>query len=101
MKFEWLNYIKSVLPGLVKSKLKGLAAQALLGLSGFQGWIAKIIVNKIIKYLDINFKKLVNIVYGRIKAGIEEREYQDKVNKPDSDAEDIRDAAKDLINGKP
>jgi len=101
MKFEWLNYIKTVLPGLIKSKLKGLATQALLGLSGFQGWIAKIIVNKVLKYLDLNIQKLVNIFYGRIKAGIDERKYQDRINKPDSDAEDVRDAARDLIDGKP
>lgn len=101
MKFEWLKYIKDVLPGLVKSKLSDLATQALLGLSGFQAWIAKIVVKKIIKYLDINFQELVNIVYGRIKAGIDERKYQDRINKPDADAEDIRDAARDLIDGKP
>ena len=101
MKFEWLKYIKDVLPGLVKSKLSDLATQALLGLSGFQAWIAKIVVKKLIKWLDINFQELVNIVYGRIKAGIDERKYQDRINKPDADAEDIRDAARDLIDGKP
>ena len=101
MKFEWLKYIKDVLPGLVKSKLMDLATQALVGLSGFQAWIAKIVVKKIIKYLNINFTKLVNIMYGRIKAGIDERKYQDRINKPDADAEDIRDAARDLIDGKP
>ena len=101
MKFEWLKYIKDVLPGLVKSKLSDLATQALLGLSGFQAWIAKIVVKKLIKWLDINFQELVNIMYGRIKAGIDERNYQDRINKPDADAEDIRDAARDLIDGKP
>ena len=101
MKFEWLKYIKDVLPGLVKSKLQGLATQALLSVTGFSGWIAKIVAKKIIKYLDINFTKLVNIMYGRIKAGIDEKNYQDRINKPDADAEDIRDAARDLIDGKP
>ena len=101
MKFEWLKYIKDVLPGLVKSKLKDLAAQALIGFGGLKGWVAKIIVKKVLKYLDINFTKLVNIAYGRIKAGIDERNYQDRINKPDADAEDIRDAARDLIDGKP
>lgn len=100
MKFEWLKYIKDILPGLVKSKLSDLATQALLGLSGFQAWIAKIVVKKLIKYLDINFQKLVIMVYNNIQAKIKEREYQNVVQNPDSSAEDIADAARDLIRGK-
>ena len=97
---KWLDYIKSVLPSLVKSKLQSLAANALIGLTGFQGWIAKVVVKKVINWLDINFTKLVNIAYNRVKAGIDERRYQNEINKPDADEEDIRDAARDLIDGK-
>lgn len=101
MKFEWLKYIKDVLPGLVKSKLTDLATQALVGLSGFQAWIAKVVIKKLVKIFDVQLRKIVNIIVNRVKAGIDERKYQDTINKPDSDAEDIRDAARDLIDGKP
>jgi hypothetical protein len=100
MKFEWLKYIKDVLPGLVKSKLMDLATQALVGLTGFQAWIAKVVIKKLVKIFDVQLRQIVNIVFNRVKAGIDERRYQEEINKPDSDAEDIRDAARDIIDGK-
>ena len=40
------------------------------------------------------------MVYNNIQAKIKEREYQNVVQNPDSSAEDIADAARDLIRGK-
>lgn len=81
--------------------LKSFGVKALAGLSGWKAWLANFILNKVLKELKEIWQKVMNRLENSQAGKDLTKEYLDKINKPDATADDVEDAARRLLDGKP
>lgn len=77
--------------------LTGWGLKATAGLSGFQAWLANMILNVLWKWAQTKIKKLKT--YFTTKKQNEEglKKYEEQINKPEATPEDIKKAGKDFL----
>jgi hypothetical protein len=73
--------------------VKQYALKSIVGLSGFRAWVAKLIIDQVVKLLI----KIGVGVAQKEKAKKELKEYEQVINKPNLPVEERRDADKDFL----
>ena len=73
--------------------VKQYALKSIAGLSTLQAWLAKIVLNAVIKWL----KKVGYLIKEKKEAKDELKEYEDKLNDPNLTEEERRDADRDFL----
>lgn len=73
--------------------VKAYALKSIAGLGGIKAWVAKLVLNFIIKTL----KKIGIQVSENLKAKKELEEYEKKLNDPNASLEDRKEADKDFL----
>lgn len=66
-------------------------------LGGLRLWLAKYLMDRIIKAIEVYYKKYMIQKEQTKKAEVENELYKERINDPNAKAEDIRDAGRDFI----
>ena len=79
--------------GMFIELIKQYALKSMAGLTGLRLWVAKLILNAVVKSLN----KLGVLIEQKIKAEKALKEYEDKLKKPELTEEERRDADKEFL----
>ncbi|RTL05258.1 hypothetical protein EKK58_08345 [Candidatus Dependentiae bacterium] len=79
--------------GMFIELIKQYALKSMAGLTGLRLWVAKLILNAVIKSLN----KLGVLIEQKIKAEKALKEYEDRLKNPELTEEERRDADKDFL----